>query len=170
MKGYVKDVSLFQHRHYMPESVQDAIYSTSIDPINVAKAESLAMTKMEALVKDGVVGINLYTTGLTMALLAALNAAAKCGIEVKVWHFYISKNGVKGAYEFFPQVMYTNKEGPTLMIETPIDRELQAEALKNRASKEDLDKWNKIVVTKLQKKRSLIGVKRLQQRNQLKRK
>ena len=137
MKGYVKDVALFMGRHEMPESVHDSIYAHNIDPVDVATAERLALTKLRELAADGVVGINLYTTGLTMALLAALNAASRCGVEVKVWHYYFSAD--PNIKRFYPQEIYQGKP-PAIMRLSSVDKSYQENAAK---AQKERSKWRR---------------------------
>lgn len=138
MKGYIKNVGLFD-RHTFPESVKDFIFDHNVNPVDVATVTSLATSKIRALAEDGVVGINLYTTGLTIALIATLNAAARIGMEVKLWHY--CKRGDTGDQYFFPQEVYLGKE-PQLMTLSDSEKELQKVAalqgFENKRKEEDL--------------------------------
>lgn len=74
----IKKVSLCLGRHTMP-LVEDSIFPTKVDPLNVHELEETAFMRIHELVKIGHVDeIQLYVTGLSVALLAVINA----------WHTY----------------------------------------------------------------------------------
>ena len=51
---------------------------------NVATLEALAKDRLASL---NITRLHLYVTGLTVALIACLNATRELGIEVILWHF-----------------------------------------------------------------------------------
>ena len=75
----VKKVSLCLGRHNMPVAVDGSIFPTQVDPLNVEGLEEEAFMQIHSLVKmNNVHELHLYVTGLSVALLAAINA----------WHQY----------------------------------------------------------------------------------
>ena len=52
--------------------------------MNASALESEAKEKLESL---NITKLNLYVTGLTVALIAVLNATRELGIKVTLWHF-----------------------------------------------------------------------------------
>ena len=77
-------MSLCKGRHEIPEAVDGAIFGTEVDPLDVNGLQAQAMETLSAL---EIHHLDLYVTGLTMALIAALNACRSLGITVTLWHF-----------------------------------------------------------------------------------
>lgn len=76
-------MELCEGRHKTP-ATDGALFATDIDPVDVCGLERQAKEKLSNLnIKE----LNLYVTGLTVALVAALNAAKELGIQVTLWHF-----------------------------------------------------------------------------------
>ena len=87
-------LALCEARHEMPDCVQGAIFKNTIDPLDVAGLELKATVKLYQFeVKE----LHLYVTGLTVALIAVLNAAKKCNIPVTLYHYNRNNN------EYYPQ-------------------------------------------------------------------
>lgn len=78
----VASMSLCQGRHEIPEATDGSIFGNELDPLAVEDLETEAFRKLE-----GLQFLNLYVTGLTVALVAALNACRTLGIEVTLYHF-----------------------------------------------------------------------------------
>lgn len=78
----IKKMSLCKGRHKIPEAVDGAIFETEVNPLAVDKLEQEAVKMLE-----GVTELHLYVTGLTVALIAVLNAARVYGIKVTLFHF-----------------------------------------------------------------------------------
>ena len=75
----VKKVSLCLARHNMPEAVDGSIFPTQVDPLNVEGLEEEAFMQIHQLIKmHNIHEVHLYVTGLSVALLAVINA----------WHTY----------------------------------------------------------------------------------
>jgi hypothetical protein len=77
-------MSLCKGRHEIPEAVDGSIFGTEVDPLNVEGLQAQAMETLSAL---EIRHLDLYVTGLTVALIAALNACRSLGITVTLWHF-----------------------------------------------------------------------------------
>ena len=77
-------MSLCKGRHEIPEAVDGSIFGTEVDPLNVEGLQAQAMETLSAL---EIRHLDLYVTGLTVALIAALNACRSLGITVSLWHF-----------------------------------------------------------------------------------
>lgn len=77
-------MALCQGRHEIPEAVDGSIFGTEVDPLDV---EGLQAKVTEALSALGIRHLDLYVTGLTVALIAVLNACRELGIHVTLWHF-----------------------------------------------------------------------------------
>lgn len=76
-------MELCKARHETPAE-DGAIFETEVDPLNLSGLEETAKERIAVL---DVKKINLYVTGLTVALVAVLNAARELGIQVTLWHF-----------------------------------------------------------------------------------
>lgn len=100
---YVKDVlcaelALCVGRHDIPQAVDGCIFEEEIeDPTNTLKMEAIASRRFREL---GVEFCDIYVTGLTPALMSALNAARRAGITVTLYHY----NKVTGDYFSQPVV------------------------------------------------------------------
>lgn len=71
----VKKVSLCLGRHNMPVAVDGSIFPTKVDPLNVNGLEKEAFYKIHELIANNCVEeLHLYVTGLSVALLAVINA------------------------------------------------------------------------------------------------
>ena len=77
------NIGLCQGRHEIP-NVENYIFPTEIDPLAVTKLQEDAKRKLTEL---NCKTVNLYVTGLTVALVAVLNAAKQLDITVKLWHY-----------------------------------------------------------------------------------
>nr|DAI63657.1 MAG TPA: hypothetical protein [Caudoviricetes sp.] len=77
-------MSLCLGRHAIPEAVDGAIYPTEVNPLEVGELESQAMRVLSAM---HIAYLNLYVTGLTVALIAVLNVCHEMGIHVTLYHY-----------------------------------------------------------------------------------
>lgn len=77
-----KNMMLCEGRHSIPEAIDGAIFGNELNPLAVSDLEAEAENKLR-----GVKVLNLYVTGLTVALVAALNACRKLDINVTLYHF-----------------------------------------------------------------------------------
>lgn len=83
---------LCKGRHQTPAN--EAIFENTINPTNICKLDYVAWQKIHRYE-----AIELYVTGMTPALIAVLNIAAREHISVVLWH-YDRETG-----EYFSQVV-----------------------------------------------------------------
>lgn len=76
-------MELCKGRHSTP-ATDGAIFETEVNPLDVTALESDAKAKLASL---NIIKLNLYVTGLTVALIAVLNVARELNIKVTLWHF-----------------------------------------------------------------------------------
>lgn len=76
-------MELCKGRHETP-ATDGAIFDTEVDPLKILDLENHAYEK---LVQLQVTELDLYITGLTVALIAVLNAARTLSIPVILHHF-----------------------------------------------------------------------------------
>ena len=77
-------MALCEARHEIPDATDGAVFENSINPLDVTGLEEEATRKLEELkIKQ----LNLYVTGLTVALVSVLNAARKLEISVVLYHY-----------------------------------------------------------------------------------
>ena len=92
--SYHASMALCEGRHAIPQAVDGAIFDAVINPLDVEGLQTEAYNKLKSLdIKD----LSLYVTGLTVALVAVLNACCQLNIEVTLYHF----NRESGSY--YPQ-------------------------------------------------------------------
>jgi hypothetical protein len=94
LKCKVASMTLCEGRHAIHEAEDGAIFKNTVNPLDVDGLEDQAYSTLK-----GVEFLNLYVTGLTVALIAALNAARKLQIRVVLYHY--DKN--TGTY--YPQLI-----------------------------------------------------------------
>ena len=88
-------LALCQGRHEMPAEVAGSIFGQEVDPLDIQGLEQKALDKVKGL--DSLI---LYVTGLTVALVATLNACKKAGVKVVLMHY----NRDAGSY--YPQEVF----------------------------------------------------------------
>nr|DAG52805.1 MAG TPA: hypothetical protein [Caudoviricetes sp.] len=76
-------MELCKARHETP-ATDGAIFETEVNPLDVAGLETEAKSRLENL---NIKKLDLYVTGLTVALIAVLNVARELNISVTLWHF-----------------------------------------------------------------------------------
>jgi len=89
-------IGLCKSRHEI-DGVVEYLFPNSVNPLDLSGLEEtafIAISKME-IGKS----IDLYVTGLTVALVAALNVCRREGIAVTLYHF----NRESG--EYYPQIV-----------------------------------------------------------------
>lgn len=89
-----KSMALCEGRHEIPQAVDGSIFGNELDPLDVASMESMAASMLA-----NVDVLNLYVTGLTVALIAVLNVCRDKGIKVTLYHFDRATGG------YYPQVV-----------------------------------------------------------------
>lgn len=77
-------MSLCLGRHAIPEAVDGAIYPTEVNPLEV---DELEVKEMYILSAKHITFLNLYVTGLTVALIAVLNICKELDIRVTLYHY-----------------------------------------------------------------------------------
>lgn len=77
-----KIYALCEGRHTMPKEVEGAIFSNTLDPLDVEEMEKIASDKLA-----GVQELTLYVTGLSVALVAVINICHRKRIELLLMHF-----------------------------------------------------------------------------------
>lgn len=75
-------MSLCAGRHEIPQAIDGSIFGTELDPLDLAGMETEAAEQLH-----GVVTLNLYVTGLTVALIAVLNVCREQKIKVTLYHY-----------------------------------------------------------------------------------
>ena len=76
-------MELCKGRHSTP-ATDGAIFETEVNPLDTAELEQTAKERLHSL---DIKKLNLYVTGLTVALIAVLNVAKELNIKVTLWHF-----------------------------------------------------------------------------------
>ncbi len=84
-----KCMALCHARHQMPSCVEGSIFGQEVNPLDVQGLEEKALEVLKPLSNGK---LNLYVTGLTVALIATLNAAKILNIKVVLYHFNRENN------------------------------------------------------------------------------
>lgn len=77
--------SLCAARHQMPADVVGSVFGNTLDPLDINGLQKTADDFVGSLDKDA--SLHLYVTGLTVALVAVINACKKAGVKLVLWHF-----------------------------------------------------------------------------------
>ena len=85
-------LALCQARHDMPTEVVGSIFGQEVNPLDVQGLEKIALDRVK-----GLDSLTLYVTGLTIALVATLNACKKAGVKVVLMHYNRDNNS------YYPQ-------------------------------------------------------------------
>lgn len=75
-------MSLCEGRHEIPEAIDGSIFGNTLNPTDIAGMETEAKKQLGCICK-----LNLYVTGLTVALVAVLNVCREKHIAVTLYHF-----------------------------------------------------------------------------------
>jgi hypothetical protein len=75
-------ISLCEGRHEIPQAIDGSIFGTELDPLDLSGMEREAAEQLR-----GVFTLNLYVTGLTVALVAVLNVCREQKIKVTLYHY-----------------------------------------------------------------------------------
>lgn len=75
-------MSLCEGRHEIPQAIDGSIFGTELNPLDLAGMETEAKKQLH-----GVFTLNLYVTGLTVALVAVLNVCREQKIKVTLYHY-----------------------------------------------------------------------------------
>jgi len=80
----VASVALCEGRHYIPDAHNGFIFPTCVDPTDVRGLEEYAAEQIrESEVRE----LTVYVTGLTVALVAVINACRRYGVKLTLMHF-----------------------------------------------------------------------------------
>lgn len=75
-------LALCEGRHAIPQAEDGAIFGNNLNPLDLAGMEATAEEKLM-----DVQVLNLYVTGLTVALVTVINVCHNKGIDLTLWHF-----------------------------------------------------------------------------------
>ena len=75
-------MSLCEGRHEIPQAIDGSIFGTELNPLDLSGMETEARKQLH-----GVYTLNLYVTGLTVALVAVLNVCREQKIKVTLYHY-----------------------------------------------------------------------------------
>lgn len=87
-------VALCESRHEIPQAVDGAIFGQSVDPTAPLKLELEARRVIET---SGVEFLTVYVTGLSVALVAVINACHSLGVCLTLMHYD------RDSGEYYPQ-------------------------------------------------------------------
>ena len=77
-------MALCEGRHEIPQAVDGSIFGNTIDPLGPNGLQAEAKSKRREL---DIKSLDLYVTGLTVALISVLNACRELEIEVTLYHY-----------------------------------------------------------------------------------
>ena len=81
-------VALCESRHDIPAAVNGSIYPQTIeDPMNFDALRDQCCDALNPAFNVGVKKVNIFVTGMTSALLTAINYCRECGVECVTWHY-----------------------------------------------------------------------------------
>lgn len=92
-----KILCLCESRHEMPECVEGAIYSNTLNPLDI---DGMKKTAKEIL--QDVDDLTLYVTGLSVALASVITVCMEYDIALKLMHFDRDTNN------YYPQIVIPN--------------------------------------------------------------
>ena len=75
-------MSLCEGRHAIPQAIDGSIFGTEVDPLDFVGMEREAIKQLH-----GVFYLDLYVTGLTVALISVLNVCRSKNIKVTLYHY-----------------------------------------------------------------------------------
>lgn len=95
------NIGLIKGRHEIPEVNGLYVFNEPVDPTDVIGINEIAITRIKELIVDPNKerSINLYVTGLTVALVAVINVCRVYHIKLILWHY--DRDGDC----YFPQVV-----------------------------------------------------------------
>lgn len=94
VEDYHASMSLCEGRHEIPQAVDGAIFDNEVNPLATSALERIAGEKLHDVTE-----LDLYVTGLTVALVAVLNVCHASGIKVTLYHFD------RNSGEYYPQAV-----------------------------------------------------------------
>jgi hypothetical protein len=95
------NIGLIKGRHEIPEVNGLYIFNEPVDPTDVIGINEIAIARIKQLFNspNAEKSMNLYVTGLTVALVAVINACRMYHIKLVLWHYNRDTN------RYFPQVV-----------------------------------------------------------------
>lgn len=95
------NIGLIKGRHKIPEVNGLYIFNEPVDPTDVIGIDEIAIARIKQLFNspDEERSMNLYVTGLTVALVAIINACRMYHIKLILWHYN------RDTDHYFPQVV-----------------------------------------------------------------
>ena len=87
-------MALCESHHAIPQATDGTIFGSELDPLATTELETEAYNKLKGL---EVKNLNLYVTGLTVALVSVINACRKLNIKLTLWHYDRDKG------KYYPQ-------------------------------------------------------------------
>lgn len=95
------NIGLIKGRHKIPEVNGLYIFNEPVDPADVIGIDEIAIARIKQLFNspDEERSMNLYVTGLTVALVAIINACRMYHIKLILWHYN------RDTDHYFPQVV-----------------------------------------------------------------
>ena len=92
----ILDIALCKGRHEIPQATDGAIFDYEINPLDI---EGMSKTVAEKL--ENALMVNLYVTGLSVALVEVIKYCYENNVSLTLWHFdretgtYYSQRTVK---------------------------------------------------------------------------
>lgn len=91
------NIALCEGRHSIPQATDGAIFPSVIQDVTDTKALEQKAEQILNPFFNGQGTVNLYVTGLTVALVAVINVSIRHGVNLTLWH-YNTNTG-----DYFPQ-------------------------------------------------------------------
>lgn len=77
-----KKMELCKARHEIPQAVDGSIFGNIVDPTDLTAMKTVVAEKLQ-----GVSSLELYVTGLTVALVEVINYCHENGVELTLMHY-----------------------------------------------------------------------------------
>lgn len=88
------EMALCEGSHEIPKAVDGAIFPQQLNPLDLVGMRTTAAAKLA-----GVEALDLYVTGLTVALVEVINFCRANGASLTLWHFD------RGTGDYYPQAV-----------------------------------------------------------------
>lgn len=93
----LKNMALCEGRHLIPEAVDGAIFPEVVNPLDIKGLEEIAYNSINLRLATS---LNLYVTGLTVALVTVINYCKMHNIDLTLYHYDRNTNS------YYPQKVY----------------------------------------------------------------
>ena len=90
----ILNIALCEGRHNIPQATDGAIFPQVVNPLDLEGMAAVVATKLQ-----DVTDVNLYVTGLTVALVEVIRYCYNNGINLTLYHFDRDSNA------YYPQVV-----------------------------------------------------------------